>query len=116
MTQLFTLQRLTSLAKSCRLRERTKEDQRLFNLQEQPSAPPLDDTSVQATSSLQITSSHCATAPIQSQDEDTSFMEWMTPSPPSLPSSINEDSFYMEWMTLSPPHLPHQHHQMLIEE
>ena len=26
-TQLFTLQRLTILAKSCRLRERTKEDQ-----------------------------------------------------------------------------------------
>ena len=94
-TPPFPLQRLTSIANSQRLRERKEEDQRLLNLQEPTSEPSLEDTSMQT----------------QPQDEeDTSFMEWMTPSPPtpspptpSPPSSLNEDEDLIEWMTPPSP-------------
>ena len=93
-TPPFPLQRLTSIANSQRLCER-KEDQRLLSLQEPTSEPSLEDTSMQ-------------TQP--QNEEDASFMEWMTPSPPtpsppttpSPPSSLNEDEDLIEWMTPSP--------------
>ena len=88
-TPPFPLQRLTSIANSQRLRERKEEDQRLLSLQEPTSEPSLEDTSMQ-------------TQP--QNEEDASFMEWMTPSPPtpsppttpSPPSSLNEDEDLIE--------------------
>ena len=106
-TPPFPLQRLTSIANSQRLCERKEEDQRLLNLQKPTSEPYLEDT-VQTQPNIQVI---LPSTPVQTQnEEDMSFVEWMTPTPftlspptPSPPSSPIEDDDPMEWMT---PPLP----------
>ena len=59
----FSLQRLKSIANSKRLQERKEEDQRLLSLQEPTAEPFIEDIPVSI-----------------SEDQETTLMEWMTPS------------------------------------
>ena len=76
----FPLQRLTSIARSRRLHER-KEDQRLLSLQE---GPPLEAMLVHNEAmDEEVRTPSPSVHNENDNNEDQSFMEWMTPSQPS---------------------------------
>ena len=76
----FPLQRLTSIARSRRLHER-KEDQRLLSIQE---GPPLEDMLVHNEAmDEEVRTPSPSVHNENDNNEDQSFMEWMTPSQPS---------------------------------
>uniref|UniRef100_A0A1X7U1D6 ATP-dependent DNA helicase n=1 Tax=Amphimedon queenslandica TaxID=400682 RepID=A0A1X7U1D6_AMPQE len=94
----FPLQRLKSNANSKRLQERN-EDQRLLSLQESTAKPFIEDIPLPVSIS---------------EDQETTLMEWMTPSLLTLapflqPIGSQED---MEWMT--PLHQHHLHQYLLL--
>ena len=75
----FPLQRLKSIANSQRLQERKEEDQRLLSLQE----PPLEDMLIhnEEEESMDVYVEVRTPSPPVQEDEDQSYMEWMTPTP-----------------------------------
>ena len=75
----FPLQRLKSIANSQRLQERKEEDQRLLSLQE----APLEDMLIhnEEEESMDVYVEVRTPSPPVQEDEDQSYMEWMTPTP-----------------------------------
>uniref|UniRef100_A0A1X7U2E8 Uncharacterized protein n=1 Tax=Amphimedon queenslandica TaxID=400682 RepID=A0A1X7U2E8_AMPQE len=70
------LQRLTSFARSGRLHERKEENQRLLSLQE---GPPLEDNEDEESMDVHV-EARTPSPQAVNEDEDQSYMEWMTPS------------------------------------